>query len=250
MVMTTAGSHDDVPLIELRDVEKAYQALRPLRIARFSVARGQQYALSGFDAGAAEAFVHLVTGAMLPDRGDVRVAGRSTRDIATDVEWLSSLDKFGIVTERAVLVEPLSAEANLALPLTLAVEPLVESVRTVVHQLADEVGLPRERLAERAGSLTTSERIRLHLARALAPRPDLLLLEHATARLDSDASRAFGQTLRDVSTSRGLAWLALTADEAFAQAAGGIRLHLDAATGRLAPAGGFWRRMVAGSRAR
>ena len=61
-------------------------------------------------------FVHLVTGASVPDEGAVKVAGRDTRDIATDTEWLTSLDRFGIVTHRAVLLDGMSVAANLALP--------------------------------------------------------------------------------------------------------------------------------------
>ena len=49
--------------------------------------------------------MHLVTGAAVPDEGAVVVAGRDTRDIATDTEWLASLDRFGIVTDRAVLLD-------------------------------------------------------------------------------------------------------------------------------------------------
>src|SRR5436853_5521753 len=93
------------PALDMAGVVKRYQGLRPLRIRKLLVAPPDRLVLSGFDAAAAEVFVHLVTGATLPDEGDVRVDGRSTRDIATDTEWLASLDRFGIVTDRAVLIE-------------------------------------------------------------------------------------------------------------------------------------------------
>ena len=102
------------PLIRIASVIKTYEALRPLRIAGFSVTREDRIVLSGFDEGAAAMFVFLVTGAALPDEGQIQVAGRDTRDIATDTEWLSSLDRFGIVTHRAVLLEGLSVALPLA----------------------------------------------------------------------------------------------------------------------------------------
>ena len=40
------------------------------------------------------------------------VAGRRTSEIATDTEWLSSLDRFGIVTHRAILLDSLSVAAK------------------------------------------------------------------------------------------------------------------------------------------
>src|SRR5438094_944769 len=92
------------PQIAFAGVTKNYAGLRPLRIADLTVRPGEQLVLSGFDASAAEVFINLVTGASVPDEGEVRVAGQDTRAITTDTQWLASLDRFGIVTERAVLL--------------------------------------------------------------------------------------------------------------------------------------------------
>jgi predicted ABC-type transport system involved in lysophospholipase L1 biosynthesis ATPase subunit len=229
-------------VIEFIRVVKTYNALRPLRIADLMIARGDALALGGFDAGAAEMFVNLVTGAAVPDSGEVLVAGRSTRDIATDTEWLASLDRFGIITERAVLLESLSVEANLALPFTLAIEPVADAVRARVGTLAAEVGLDPARLRAPVASLSAEERMRAHLARALGPAPEILLFEHPTARLDAEAARAIGATVRQVASAHGLGWVALTEDERFARTAGARRLRLEPSTGRLT-ADGFWRRI-------
>ena len=127
-------------LVEIQQVVKSYQSLRPLRIRQLTVSAKDRLNLRGFDAGAAEMFVHLVTGAALPDEGTVRVAGKDTRDIATDTEWLKSLDRFGIVTHRAVLIEPISLASNLALPLTVSIDPMPAPVRERVERLANDAG--------------------------------------------------------------------------------------------------------------
>lgn len=228
-------------LIDITDLSKQYQGLRPLRIARLQVGRGDRYALAGFDAGAAEAFVLLVTGAALPDTGEIRVAGRSTREIATDTEWLLSLDRFGIVTARAVLIGALPIAANLALPMTLSIDPVPADVRQRVEGLAAEVGLPIARLADAASTLSADERVRVHLARALASDPVVLLLEHPTVGVEERAAEALGATLKQVAEARGVAWIALTEDDRFARASGGTRLRLKPATGELVR-DGFWRR--------
>ena len=90
------------PLVEITSLVKDYGGPQPLRLNLLRLDRGERYTLAGFDAGAAETLIHLITGAALPDEGDVRIAGTSTRAIATDTAWLSSLDRFGLVTERAV----------------------------------------------------------------------------------------------------------------------------------------------------
>jgi ABC-type lipoprotein export system ATPase subunit len=189
--------------------------------------------LTGLDPAGAELFVNLVTGAALPDDGDVIVAGRNTRDIATDTEWLTSLDRFGIVTERSVLLEGLSAACNVALPLTLSIDPIPDDIRRQVDALGDEVRLSRERLESLVGPASGYERLRIHLARALAMQPRLLLLEHPTARLDVAESVAFGQLLASIAAAREIGFVAMTFDDRFATATGGRRLSLDATTGRI-----------------
>ena len=224
---------DPTPLIEIDRLVKRYQALRPLRIARLRVAQPDRVALFGLDEAAAEMFVHLVTGASLADEGDVRVAGRDTRQIGSDTEWLSSLDRFGIVTHRAILLDQLTIEANLALPLTVSIDPPPDPILETVRALAADVGLGPERLDQPAGSLTESERARVHLARAVAARPLSLLLEHPTSRLPADEAARFGETLRRVAEACGAGWIALTEDEAFARASGGAQWRLAPATGEV-----------------
>jgi ABC-type ATPase involved in cell division len=237
---------DRIPVVDMQGVEKPYGGLRPLRIRALRFHADDRTWLTGFDAAAAETFVNLTTGASVPEAGAVRVDGQDTREIATDTEWLASLDRFGIVTHRAVLVDGLSIAANLALPLTLSVDPMSDVTRAAVLALAREVDLPEARLTAAAGTLTPVERVRVDLARGLAHGPRVLLLEHPTARLAGDvaASREAGECLRDLARRRNLGWLALSDDEVFMQAAGGTRLELRPATGDLVDTGRrrWWQR--------
>lgn len=227
------------PLVEIEAVVKAVAGPQPLRITRFRVERGDRYTLSGFDAGAAEAFVHLVTGAMLPDEGDVRITGASTRAITTDTAWLESLDRFGLVSARAVLIEKLTIADNLALPLTLAIDPIPDDVRPKVERLADEVGLARARLSAAADSLSPLERVQVHLARAIATDPALLLFEHPTSAFDATSAASLGATLQRVADARGLGWIVLAQDERFAKAVGGKWLRWDPRSGEFKSPGVF-----------
>ncbi len=241
--MTTGGGAD--ALIEIRGLRKDFQGLRPLRVNEFVLRAGDRVALSGVDAPAAEAFTHVVTGAALPDEGTVHVFGTNTRDIANDVEWLASLDRFGIVTPRAILLESMSLASNLALPFTVAIDPIAPDIRERLENVADDVELPRDRLNERVGDLNALERQRVHLARALAADPRVLLLEHPTASLSPAESAALGDTLRRVSDRRKLAWISLGEDREFAKRAGGTRFTLKPGSGDIARAGfleGLWSR--------
>jgi len=117
------------PVLHIANVRKNYQGLRPLRLRELVIMPGEQVAVSGLDAGAAEVLVNLVTGASLPDEGEVRVLGHSTADVTNGDEWLASLDRFGIVSPRAVLLDAVSALQNLALPFTLQIDPIPRTSR-------------------------------------------------------------------------------------------------------------------------
>jgi ABC-type transporter Mla maintaining outer membrane lipid asymmetry ATPase subunit MlaF len=224
------------PLVELEGIRRHTGEPAPLRLQSLRVARDDRLVIAGLDDAAAEVFVNLITGAALPDEGLVRVGGRDTREIATDTDWLASLDRLGIVTRRAVLIDQLSIAANLALPLTLAVDPMPVEIRERLNILSREAGIAASRLDAPAATLTPLERIRVHLARAMAPDPQLLLLEHPTQGLAASDAQALGETLRLVSGRRAMAWIALSNDDGFARASGGTRLQLDRETGTVARA--------------
>ena len=96
------------PLLEVSGLVKDYQALRPLRIRAFTLVAGDIVAVGGLDAIAAQTFVNLVTGATLPDSGDIALFGQSTKVIADGDAWLKSLDGIGMVTSRGIVVEMFS----------------------------------------------------------------------------------------------------------------------------------------------
>jgi ABC-type lipoprotein export system ATPase subunit len=228
------------PIIHIAGVRKQFGGLRPLRINALSVSAGDRILLHGLDAEAAEMLTLLITGASLPDEGTVAISGRDTRDIQTDTEWLTSLDVFGMVTTRAALMDSVALEANMALPFTLSIDPLLPEVRQAVERLAAEVGLPAGLLPAPVHQLGEPERARVHLARALALNPQVLLLEHPTARLTSEEAAAFGRSLAGISEQRHLAWLAISEDEAFAAEAGGRRCRLAPASGEISAVKRGW----------
>ena len=220
------------PVLELWGVSKSYGALRPLRIEELRVEDGESVALIGLDQPAAETFISLVTGASLPDRGDVRVFGRLTSDIADSADWLANLDRFGIVSDRGALLEGLTIIQNLALPYSLDVEPPPADIRLKAIGLAQEVEIPEGLWEHRAADLSGAVRSRVRVGRALALRPSLLLVEHPTASVASTETRRIARTVRAVADRRRIAIMTLTSDRQFASAASSRVLILEPATGR------------------
>ena len=228
-------------VVQLRNVIKDYKSLRPLRVAELNLHQGQTLALCGFDQMTAEILVDLITAAIVPDAGEVSVFGQPTTAISDRDAWLETLDRFGLLTERAVLVEQFTVEQNLALPYSLAVENMSADVRTRVAALAEEIGFAPSDLQRQSGVLPAIGRLRLRLGRALAMNPKVLLAEHPNATVTPDEAAGFGADLKRIVNARGMAALVLTADQEFARVAADDVLVLHPATGTLKSSSG-WRR--------
>jgi len=218
-------------IIEFRGVEKALGHTFPLRLNHFTFRENARVVLAGLPGVMGEAFMNLIVGALLPDAGDVIVFGQNTKEIRTDTEWLQSLDRFGLVSNRAVLLDQSTVAQNLALPLTLAIDPMSAETRAEVDSLAREVDLPLDILDRPVNALdadpaNAAVRSRLHLARAIAHRPSVLLLEHPTVTAET-ASSQFGARLRSISDARNLAFIAVSDDDLFARESGGQRLRVE-----------------------
>jgi ABC-type transporter Mla maintaining outer membrane lipid asymmetry ATPase subunit MlaF len=225
------------PVLTLTDVSKDYHGLRPLRIASLSVAAGEQVALVGFDEVSAEVFVNLVTGATLPDRGEVCLFGRLTADITDADDWMTLVDRVGIVSRRAVLLEGLTVVQNLAMPYTLEVEPPSAEVKERAVALAVDVGIRPAMFERPIAELGPADVFRARFARALALAPAVIVFEHPTAEVARSDIVALAERCREVSSKRNIATVVLTADREFANASASRVLSWEPATGRLAGSG-------------
>jgi ABC-type transporter Mla maintaining outer membrane lipid asymmetry ATPase subunit MlaF len=226
------------PVLELTDISKNYHGLRPLRIASLSVTAGEQVALVGFDQVSAEVFVNLVTGATLPEGGTVCLFGRATSDIKDADEWMRVVDRVGIVSRRAVLLEGLTVVQNLSMPYTLEVEPPSAEVREQALALALDAGIPESAFDRPIAELGPTDLFRVRFARALALQPDLILFEHPTAEMADADIPVVAERCRMVSSKRNIATVVLTADRQFADVSASRVLSWQPATGRLT--GGGW----------
>jgi ABC-type transporter Mla maintaining outer membrane lipid asymmetry ATPase subunit MlaF len=221
-------------VLEMHRVSKTYSALRPLRLASLTMAAADRVSLGGMDAGGGELLVNLVTGASLPDAGEIRIFGRLTSDIATGDDWLDWLERFGIVSPRAVLLEEATLEQNLAIPFTLAIDPMPAEVAGRVRELAIECGIDAARwLQTIAAELPAEIRVLAHLARALALDPQFVIIEHPTADVAPATRQVLATAIARACAGRRLTTLVLTNDDAFGKKVAPRNLRLEGATGEL-----------------
>lgn len=230
------------PLLDVTGLSKDYQGLRPLRIASLIVRPGDVLSIGGLDAAAAETFVHVMTGATLPDAGNVTLFGQNTKAITDSKAWLNTLDGIGMISGRGILIDPFSVLQNIAMSLTLDVEPIDPRFLPQARELAHEAGIEAGAFDLPTGQAGAGVKMRVHLARAVALGARLLVAEHPSAELPREAVAAFGADVARVARGRGIALVAITADDVLAKAIGGQRLELVPATGEL-KAPGFLRKL-------
>lgn len=169
----------------------------------------------------------LLAGRLLPEAGEVRVAGRAWGALGSAERRAWRLRQVGQLLQEAPTVPYLDARANVALPLRLA------GIRdeAVVDELIEAVGLG-SRARHRPAALSVGERRRLALARALVTGAPLVLADEPTAGLDAPRAREVLDLLFRRTVERGGALVVVSHDDLAARS---WQLRLVARYGEIAP---------------
>ena len=165
-------------------------------------------------------------------------SGQALTIIAQNIDLAADCE--GAICQDTGMLDQLTTEQNLALPLSLHIESMPGDVRQRVRALAEEVELSPVELGSKVGSLAPLSRQRLRLGRALALNPRVVLAEHPNAPLSRADTLAFANVFRQVVSRRRIAALVLTADAEFAGTISPTVLALQPATGLLKRPSG-WR---------
>ena len=167
------------PLLALDDVSIAFGGLRAVQGVSLAVQPGTLSALIGPNGAGKTTLFALISGFLVPDAGRVRFDGRDITGLAPH-----RIARAGL-TRTFQIVQPFAAQSvrdNIAVGAHLH-EPRRAAALAQAEQVALRVGLGAW-LDKPAGELTVAGRKRLELARALATRPKLLLLDEVLAGLN------------------------------------------------------------------
>ncbi len=164
----------DTPILDAQGVSKQFGAVVALRDASLRVNRGEIVALMGANGAGKSTFVKILTGALRPDTGHVRIRGRDSIVASPAAARRSGLVP---VYQEPSLIPDLDVGDNLRLGDT-PVGPF--------RHWVSELGIPDLRLDAMIGRLPLATLRILDLARALASEPDVLLLDEMTAALPTD----------------------------------------------------------------
>ena len=175
-----------------------------------SFAGGRLSAVTGPSGSGKSTLLHLLAGLDLPTAGDVVVAGTALSQLDATGRAELRRDRIGLVTQGTDLVPFLTAEESVELALALRGVDRGEASERAAAALG-AVGLA-ELATQRVARLSMGERQRVALARALAARPELLLADEPTARLDEANARAVGVLFAELAQRTGTAIVCATHD--------------------------------------
>src|SRR5688500_10977387 len=199
-------------LLEVENLRHAYGKQEVVRGLSFSLARGAIGCLLGPSGCGKTTVLRCIAGFEPVHIGSIRLAGKIVSGPGVMVP--PELRRIGMVCQDYALFPHLSVAENIAFGL----HSLARAERKLrTHELAELVGLGNA-LQKYPHELSGGQQQRIALARALAPRPDLLLLDEPFSNLDVDLRERLALEVRHILKELGTTAVLVTHDqhEAFA----------------------------------
>jgi ABC-type lipoprotein export system ATPase subunit len=178
-----------VTLLQLKNICKRYErpdhSVEALVGVSLEIGEGEFVVIRG-PSGCGKTTLLLTAGGLLaPDSGTVTICGRQPYALGADDRAALRATTIGFVFQQFHLVPYLSVLENVLSP-TLATE--IPDAANRAHELVSRFGLS-ERSTHLPGELSTGERQRTALARAMLTKPRLILADEPTGNLDEANAR-------------------------------------------------------------
>jgi zinc transport system ATP-binding protein len=192
-----------VPVVRLDRVSFAYgDGVPVLEEVSLSIEAGELVAVAGPNGGGKTTLVRLMVGLERPAEGTVELFGEPLRPGGGD-------SRVGYLPQRA--------ESGLSAPITVrelvevgrapargVLSPLDDADQAAIEEAIERVGLT-EHAARPLALLSGGQRQRAFIAKALAPSPELLILDEPSAGVDPTAQDALAALVGSLSTELGVA---------------------------------------------
>jgi branched-chain amino acid transport system ATP-binding protein len=197
--------------LEIQEVSVRFGGLAALSEVSLSAGDGAITGLIGPNGAGKTTLFNVVTGMQRPNSGTVRLDDRDLRGLSS---YRRARLGLGRTFQRLELFGTLTVAENVGVAASIARRGVVKSRSRVIHEVREEV---LERLGltavanDRADTLPTGTGRLVELARALATKPKVLLLDEPAAGQDTDETQRFSEVLRSLA-KEGLAILLVEHD--------------------------------------
>jgi sulfate transport system ATP-binding protein len=191
--------------VELRNIYKTYDNYKASDNVNFGIEKGKLIALLGPSGSGKTTILRMIAGLETADSGDIIIDGKVVNDVAPSKRGI------GFVFQNYALFRYKTVYDNIAFGLKVS-KKSKEEIKTRVQELIKLVGL--EGLEKRYPSqLSGGQRQRVAFARALAPNPELLLLDEPFAAIDAKVRQELRGWLREMIDKVGITSIFVTHDQ-------------------------------------
>ena len=185
-------------IISLRNVSKTFQDKKVIDNVSLDIFSGETFVIMGCSGSGKSTLLRLINGTIEPDEGSVLIKGKDVYNISE--EELSEIKKnFGMLFQYSALLDSLSVEENVALPLREHTKLADEIIKIIVKMKLSLVGL-RGYEQYYPSQISGVMRKRVGLARAIALDPDIVFYDEPTSGLDPVVGGVTDKLIKDLST--------------------------------------------------
>ena len=206
--------------LECIDISKSFilnnESLSVLKNINISIAENERIAISGKSGAGKSTLLHIMAGLDKPTLGHVRFKNKLLLDLKNKELSQIRLLNFGFVYQFHHLLEDLTIEENIHIPLLLnnSLNKTNKSRSIEIMKYLDIY----ERKDHLPWKLSGGEKQRAAIARALINKPKFLFLDEPTGNLDYENANHIQNLLIDMSNNHGIALITATHDNEFIKA--------------------------------
>lgn len=191
--------------VELKNINKNFGDYKASDNVNFGVEKGKLIGLLGPSGSGKTTILRMIAGLETPDSGDIIIDGVRVNDIAASKRGI------GFVFQNYALFRYMTVYDNIAFGLRVQ-KADKKKIDERVRELIKLIGL--EGLEKRYPSqLSGGQRQRVAFARALAPNPQLLLLDEPFAAIDAKVRKELRSWLREMIEKLGVTSIFVTHDQ-------------------------------------
>ena len=191
--------------VELKNINKNFGDYKASDNVNFGVEKGKLIGLLGPSGSGKTTILRMIAGLETPDSGDIIIDGVRVNDLA------ASKRVIGFVFQNYALFRYMTVYDNIAFGLRVQ-KADKKKIDERVRELIKLIGL--EGLEKRYPSqLSGGQRQRVAFARALAPNPQLLLLDEPFAAIDAKVRKELRSWLREMIEKLGVTSIFVTHDQ-------------------------------------
>ena len=191
--------------VELKNINKNFGDYKASDNVNFGVEKGKLIGLLGPSGSGKTTILRMIEGLETPDSGDIIIDGVRVNDIAASKRGI------GFVFQNYALFRYMTVYDNIAFGLRVQ-KADKKKIDERVRELIKLIGL--EGLEKRYPSqLSGGQRQRVAFARALAPNPQLLLLDEPFAAIDAKVRKELRSWLREMIEKLGVTSIFVTHDQ-------------------------------------